>query len=405
MISVAEARARILAALSPLPTEIVGLPQGAGRILRETLHARLTQPPQDASAMDGYAVRSADTATPGSRLKIVGQVPAGQLFDRPLRPGECVRIFTGAFLPEGADAIAIQEDCIADGDQVQVGATVRAGTFVRPAGLDFRAGDPLLHPGHRLNARDIGIAAAMNRPWLPVTRRPRVGILATGDEIVLPGEPVGPAQIVSSNAFLLAAMIRSAGGEPIDLGIAPDERPALDSLVGGLKGLDLLVTTGGASVGDHDLVRDCLEEHGARLDFWKIAMRPGKPLFFGRLADVPVLGLPGNPVSTCVCAQVFLIPALARLLGWEKTLPAERRGRLAVDLQANDRREDYLRSELEAGPDEELPLVRPFRRQDSSMLALLARSSALVVRAPHAPPAAAGDLVTFLPFMDGLADL
>jgi molybdopterin molybdotransferase len=271
-----------------------------------------------------------------------------------------------------------------------------AGTFIRPAGLDFVAGAVGLTAGRRLTARDIGLAAAMNHPWLRVRRRPRVAILATGDEIVRPGDPIGPNQIVSSNALALSALIKSVGGDPIMLGIAPDESVALRRMAAGAQGADLLVTTGGASVGDHDLVRSGLASDGLALDFWSIAMRPGKPLMFGRLGAVPLLGLPGNPVSSLVCGMVFLKPALEALLGLARVQEPRQTARLATDLKANDQRQDYLRARLQVDADD-VRQVLPFPRQDSSMLSPLAQADCLVVRPPHAPAARAGTPVEIIP--------
>jgi molybdopterin molybdotransferase len=401
MLSVAEARARIRAAFHPLGSEQVGLMQGLGRVLAEDAAARVTQPPADVSAMDGYAVRAADVANVPARLKVVGQAPAGGSYDGTLLPGEAVRIFTGGPLPTGADTIIIQEDTTADGDQVTVKEGATAGTYVRRAGLDFRAGEVLLKKGRLLSARDIGIAAAMNLPWLRVTRRPRVAILATGDEVVMPGEPLGPHQIVSSNGLSLAAFVTVCGGEPIHLGIAPDNRATLAAMAGAAVGADLLVTSGGASVGEHDLVQAALGEAGMQMDFWKIAMRPGKPLMFGRIGPTPVLGVPGNPVSTLVCALMYLRPAINVMLGLEEEARPQPTALLGADLPANDSREDYLRSRLSYDPQGRL-VATPFPKQDSSMLSLLAKSECLVVRAPRAPAISAGSLVPIVPLMGGV---
>lgn len=401
MISVEEALARILDAFPALPAEMLPLGEAFGRVLAEPVTARATQPPSAVSAMDGYAVRAADVASVPCELEVVGKVPAGSSHDAPLSAGQAVRIFTGAPLPAGSDSIVIQEDTepLAEGGRVRVLEPVRVGSYVRPAGLDFRAGEVGLTAGKRLTARDIGLAAAMDRPWLSVRRRPRVAILATGDEVVLPGEPRDRNQIVSSNGFSLSAAVRASGGEPMLLTIARDDAASLQALAAEAKGADLLVTTGGASVGEHDLVRQALGERGLELDFWKIAMRPGKPLMFGRIQDTPLLGLPGNPVSTVVCAALFLRPILERLQGLERPphrlLPAV----LGVDLRENDRRQDYLRSRIERRDDGSL-VATPFERQDSSMMAILSQSDGLVVRAPHAPPAPAGEAVRFLP-LDG----
>jgi molybdopterin molybdotransferase len=399
MISVDEARGRILAGLAeraPLAAEDILLSDGLGRVLAEDVRARVTQPPAAMSAMDGWAVRAADVARVPATLRRIGAVPAGAAFDGTVGPGETVRIFTGAPLPDGADTIVIQEDADQDGDRVVVREGAAHGTYVRPAGLDFVAGAVGLQAGRRLTARDIGLAAAMNHPWLRVRRRPRVAILATGDEIVRPGDPIGPNQIVSSNALALSALIKSVGGDPVMLGIAPDEIAALRRMAAGAIGMDLLVTTGGASVGDHDLVRSGLADVGLDLDFWSIAMRPGKPLMFGALGPVPLLGLPGNPVSSMVCAIVFLKPALEALLGLAAANEPRQTALLAIDLKENDRRQDYLRARLQVG-DDQIRRVTPFTKQDSSMISPLAQADCLVVRPPHAPAAAAGTPVEIIP--------
>lgn len=400
MISVEEAKDRILQAVQPLPVEQVAVSQGLGRVLAEDVRAQVTQPPVAVSAMDGYAVRAADVATVPVTLAVAGAVPAGGLHEAPLEPGQAVRIFTGAPLPAGADAIVIQEDTEASPGKVLVKESSRPGQFVRPAGLDFKAGDVGIKGGRRLTARDVGLAAAMNNPWLRVRRRPRVAILATGDEVVMPGTAIGRSQIVCSNGLSLAAVVQAAGGEPIDLGIAPDNREALLAMAQGARGADLLVTTGGASVGEHDLVQAVLGEAGLEVDFWKIAMRPGKPLIFGQIGGVPMLGLPGNPVSTLVCATIFLLPALEKMQGLAPDQSPARHATLAKPLPANDRRQDYLRATLEHGPDGAL-LATVFSKQDSSMLATLAHADCLVVRAPLAPPANAGDRVEIVPFPGG----
>ena len=399
MISVEEALGRILAGLAPrAPTaaEDVLLSDGLGRVLAEDVRARVTQPPAAMSAMDGWAVRAADVATVPAILRRIGAVPAGARFEGTVGAGETVRIFTGAPLPDGADTIVIQEDADQDGDRVVVREGAPAGTYVRPAGLDFVAGAIGLTAGRRLSARDIGLAAAMNHPWLRVRRRPRVAILATGDEIVRPGDPIGPNQIVSSNALALSALITAVGGDPIMLGIAPDESAALRRMAAGAQGADLLVTTGGASVGEHDLVRSGLAPDGLELDFWSIAMRPGKPLMFGRLGTVPLLGLPGNPVTSLVCALVFLKPALETLLGLARAREPRQTAVLASDLKANDRRQDYLRARFE-GDAGDGRRVAPFAKQDSSMLSPLAQADCLIVRPPNAPALAAGSAVEIIP--------
>ncbi len=400
MLSVVEARARILSAFAPLPAETAAVTQALGRVLARPLVARTTQPPAAVSAMDGYAVRGADVARLPASLTVVGEVAAGTSLERSIGPGEAARIFTGAPLPAGSDTIVIQEDVEREGERITLTEASETGRYVRPQGLDFRAGETALPPGRRLTARDLGLAAAMDHAWLPLHRRPRVAILATGDEVVMPGDPRGPSQIVSSNAFSLSALVEAEGGLAVNLGIAPDRGDALKELARGAAGCDLLVTTGGASVGKHDLVRSALSESGLDLDFWKIAMRPGKPLLFGRLGETPLLGLPGNPVSTLVCGLVFLRPILRHLQGLPSD-PATLTAKLGIDLAANDRREDYLRSEVEWSETGEAT-VTPFARQDSSMLAVLSRADALAVRAPFAPPAKAGEPITILPLDGGI---
>ena len=400
MISVEEARERLLAPLRPLGAEYVALSDAVGRVLAEDVASRRTQPPFAVSAMDGYAVHSADVAAVPARLKVVGSVPAGQAYAGTLGRGEAVRIFTGAPLPGGADAIVIQEDTDRDGSIVIVREAAPAGHYVRPAGLDFRDGVVELNAGRRLTPRDIGLAAAMNRPWLLVHRRPRIAILPTGDEVVMPGDPVGPNQIVSSNGPALAALVGQCGGIPVLLPIAPDEADGLQRIAAAAVGADFLVTTGGASVGEHDLVRDALGASGLVLDFWKIAMRPGKPLMVGRYRDTPMMGLPGNPVSSLVCGLLFLKPAIERLLGLPDPGPGEMEARLAVPLAANDRRQDYLRAKLSRAGDGTLE-VCPFPQQDSSMMSLLAKSDCLVIRPPHASAAAIGETVRIMPLSGG----
>lgn len=384
MLSVAEALEHILAPLKPLPAEQVAVTDALGRVLAQDVAARRTQPPAAVSAMDGYAVRAADVETVPATLKVIGEAPAGAAFEGTVGAAETVRIFTGGPVPDGADAIVIQENTEAGDGAVTVLESVAAGRYVRPAGLDFTEGQVRLKAGRVLTARDVGLAAAMNVPWLMVHRRPRVAILVTGDEIVMPGDPAGPNQIVSSNSIALAAAIRVFGGEPCMLGIAPDDREALAAMAAGAAGSDLLLTSGGASVGDHDLVRSVLGEIGFKLDFWKIAMRPGKPLIFGQIGDTPVLGLPGNPVSALVCAMIYLRPALARMLGADSNEDSPRlTANLTEPLGENDERQDYLRAKLGNGADGALT-VTPFSRQDSSMLAMLAAADCLIVRAPRA---------------------
>ena len=388
MISVEEARDRILAGLRPTPAELVALPDAWGRVTAAPVIARLTQPPADMSAMDGYALRAAD-GTAGSVLRVIGAAPAGHPFDGQIGPGEAVRLFTGSVVPAGADTILLQEDATAGEGTVRVNETVRPARHIRRAGQDFAAGDAVLPQGRRLTARDIGLAAAANHPWLTVHRCPRIGILATGDEIAMPGEPIPPGGVVSSNSHALAAMVRAAGGTPIVLPVAADTPGAIAAVADAIAGMDMLVTTGGASVGDHDLVVAGLQARGLTLDFWKIAMRPGKPLLFGALGATPVLGLPGNPVSALICAILFLLPALARLSGLPAAPPPTVPARLATPLPANDRRADYLRATLAADSAGRL-VATPIASQDSAMLRRLAQADALIVRPPQALAAPEG---------------
>lgn len=391
MISVAEAQARIVEGLTPTPPETVALAEAAGRVTAEPVVARLTQPPADVSAMDGYALRSADGAA-GAVLRVIGSAPAGHPFPARLGRGEAVRIFTGSVVPEGADAVLLQEDAERDGDRVILREAALEGRHIRRAGQDFRAGEAVIPAGKRLGARDIGLAAAANHPWLVVHRQPRLAILATGDEIALPGEPIPPGGIVSSNTHALAALARAAGADPMVLPVARDDRAAIASVADWVSGADMLLTSGGASVGEHDLVQAALTERGLVVDFWKIAMRPGKPLMAGRLGSVPMIGLPGNPVSAMVCAILYVMPALARLSGLPGDPPPTVPARLGAPLRANDHRADFLRGRLTRSDTGEL-IATAFERQDSAMMKLLADADALILRSPHAPALEAGAAV------------
>jgi molybdopterin molybdotransferase len=396
LLSVEEALRRILAGVEATPAEAVAIETARGRTLAEPLSALLTQPPFDASAMDGYAVGAADVAKLPATLTVIGQAAAGHPFAGTIGPGQALRIFTGAPLPAGSDVVVIQENTSRDGDQV----TVREGTpdkgHVRRKGFDFEAGETLLGAGRRLGPREVALAAAMGHGTVPVRRRPRIAILSTGDELVPPGARPGPGQIVSSNHLGVAALAELAGAETQQLGIARDTRDSLDEHFARAQGADVLVTIGGASVGDHDLVAPVLEARGMALSFWKIAMRPGKPLMFGRLGAARVLGLPGNPVSSLVCTRVFLVPLIRALLGSPPQDERPLQARTAVALEANGPRQHYMRATTAAGPDG-LAVVTPVRSQDSSLLAPLAAADCLLVRPPNAAAVAAGDLVSILP--------
>ncbi|HWA61023.1 MAG TPA: gephyrin-like molybdotransferase Glp [Caulobacteraceae bacterium] len=391
LLAVDDARARMLAEVVRTPPETVPLADALGRTLAETVAADRPQPPFAASAMDGWAVRAADA--PG-RLRIIGESAAGHAFEGSLRPGEAARIFTGAAVPEGADAVVIQEDARRDGDVVEVPA-VEGPRHIRPAGQDFRAGDVLLQAGDVLDPWRLSLAAAAGRAALSVARRPRVVVLSTGEEVVEPGGTPGPFQIFNSGTTALSALLARWGAEPVPLRPVGDDETAIAEAVRGAGG-DLVVTLGGASVGDHDLVKPALARLGLALKVESIAVRPGKPTWFGTLADGRrVLGLPGNPASALVCAELFLKPLLKTMLGADaavRTVAA----RAAQPLAANGPREHWMRARLGHAADGALT-VEPFRDQDSSLVTVFAKADALLRRPPGAPAAAAGDPVEVLP--------
>lgn len=378
----------VLDGVRPLEVETVPLAEADGRTLAEDLKATRSQPPAAVSSMDGYAVRAADL--PGS-LRVIGESAAGRPSTVALGPGTALRIFTGGELPTGADAVVMQEKAVRSGDLVTMTEAAKPGQFIRPRGLDFAEGMTGLVAGTRLDPRAIALAAAMNHPMVPVRRRPRVAILSTGDELVPPGQQPGPGQIVSSNALAIAALVRREGGMPQDLGIVPDQLDATLSAVVQARdaGADVLVTSGGASVGEYDLMREVMDRIGARLGFWKIAMRPGKPLMMADLGRMRLIGLPGNPVASFVCSLLFLAPLLRRLSGARTVEMPLEPAVLGCDLPANDLRADYLRAQLSI-TDGRL-IATPFPVQDSSMIRVLAEADALVLRAPFAAPARAGD--------------
>jgi molybdopterin molybdotransferase len=398
LISVAEALDHVLAHAGPLPPETVPLDDALGRVLAAELKALRTQPPADLSAMDGYAVRAADVAHTPVRLRVIGEVAAGRPFTATVGAGEAARIFTGGVMPAGADAVVVQEITEREGDTVAVLKPSSKGRHVRPQGLDFRRGDPLFAKGHRLTARDLALLAGMNHPLVPVHRRPRVALFATGDELVPPGQEPGPGQIVYSNGFALTALARQQGAIVTDLGLVHDRLEPTIAAIRQARDLraDVLVTTGGASVGEYDLVHKAFAAEGMDLSFWKVAMRPGRPLMHGRLGGMHVLGLPGNPVSAYVCAFLFLVPLVRRMSGRDHlTVPTES-ALLGCDLPANDERADYLRATLQQTPNG--LIATPFPVQDSSMTTPLAKADCLVIREPYAPAAGAGSRCVIVKF-------
>lgn len=395
LMPVEEARKRILDAIKPMVPERVTLNKAVGRVLAGNVVAQRTQPPFDLSAMDGYAVRARDVVNPPARLAVVGEAAAGRAYEGTIGENEAVRIFTGAPVPKGADAVVIQEDTERDGEYVVSNFAAGQGAHIRKAGIDFKEGTAGLEAGRKLSSADIAFAAAMNMPNVIVHRRPKIAYFSTGDELVLPGSTPGPSQIISANNDGLAALIEEAGGVPFDLGVVADDVIAIQSAGRHAQDADMLVTLGGASVGDHDLVQEALGADGLTVDFWRIAMRPGKPLMFGSYRELPMLGLPGNPVSALVCAHLFLVPAIAAMQG-AHFHPRVTLAKLGRDLPKNDHRQDYLRATL-AHHDDALPVATPFEVQDSSMLSVMSAADCLVIRLPHAGPAKAGDTVQVMP--------
>ena len=398
LISVADALRRVLAHAEPLSPENVPLDDANGRVLARDLTARRTQPPADVSAMDGYAVRTADVADAPVYLKVIGEVAAGRPFAAAVGPGETARIFTGGVIPAGADTVVVQEAANREADRVEVLKPSTKGRHIRKEGLDFRRGESLFAKGHRLTARDIALLAGMNHPLVTLYRRPKIALFATGDELVPPGDEPGPGQIVYSNGFALAALARQEGAVVTDLGLVGDTIEATVAATRRARDIpaDILVTTGGASVGDYDFVHKAFAAEGMDLSFWKVAMRPGRPLMHGRLGGMHILGLPGNPVSSYVCAFLFLIPLIRRMSGRaDLTIPVES-AVLGCDLRANDEREDYLRACLRHGITGEV--ATPFPVQDSSMMVPLARADCLIIREPYAPPVSAGSRCAIIKF-------
>ncbi len=391
LISVEAAQAELLSAVRLTASERISLGEAGGRVLAADLYARRTQPPLALSSMDGYAVSAALMA--GEWLTVIGESAAGHGFGGVVGAGEAVRIFTGAPLPSGADAVVVQEEAERDGDRVRFNVSPIRGLNIRPRGFDFNEGDVGLRAGTRLGFTSLGLAAAMNHDSLVVRRRPRVALIASGDELVPPGSDPLPNQIIASSSVALSHLIREAGGEPVDLSIAPDDLGLLRRRIrrGLDEGADVVVVIGGASVGDHDYTRAALEAEGAGIGFWKVAMRPGKPLMHGRIEEAEVLGLPGNPVSTLVCGVLFLAPLIRAMQGRSDVLPEISAAILESDLKPNDMRRDYLRSQVHI-KDRQFR-VTPLTRQDSSLMMSLATANALLIRPEYAPTASAGETV------------
>ncbi len=389
MISVEEARALLFDLVSSLPAETVALAEAAGRILAENVAATRDQPPFAASSMDGYAVKAAEVEL-HAMFKVVGEAAAGRRFAGSVGPGQAVRIFTGAPVPHGADFVVIQEDVDRRGDLITITDAPGEKANIRPAGIDFSIGTQITAP-RQLRPEDVALMAAMNIASVPVTRKPVVALISTGDELVMPGETPGPDQIIASNTFGLKALLENAGAQVRVLPIAQDTLASLETAFGLAQGADLVVTIGGASVGEYDLVADVSEGLGLKQSFYKIRMRPGKPLMAGRLGGAAMVGLPGNPVSAMVCGYLFLIPMVRRMLGIEQALQPFQRARLSVPLGKNGPREHYMRAVLDNGG------IRACDDQDSSLLSVLAQANALLVRQPHDPAREAGDEVLYLP--------
>ncbi len=389
MISVSEALEQLFALAKPCETETVPIAQAAGRTLAQPVEARLTQPPFDASSMDGYALKQIETDL-HAQFKVIGEAAAGHGFKGALGAGQCVRIFTGAPVPEGADMIVIQEDVERRGEVITLLQEQDGKTNIRPAGQDFAKGDILSAP-RVLGPSDIALLASMNIAEVPVARRPVVALISTGDELVMPGETPADGQIVASNTFGLKALLEANGAEARILPIARDNTASLKTVFNLAQGADLTVTIGGASVGDHDLVGDVAASLGMEQSFYKVAMRPGKPLMAGRLGNAAMVGLPGNPVSAMVCGHVFLLPMIRVMLGYPCEAAAQREATLSAPLKANGPREHYMRAQVLDG------MITPAERQDSSLLSVLSQSNALLVRPPNGAACAIGDAVLYIP--------
>lgn len=389
MISVSEALGKVTGMFSPLPVEMVPLRNAAGRVLAKDVTAQRDQPPFAAASMDGYALRNGDLK-PGATFQIIGESAAGSGLDANVAPGQTARIFTGAPVPNGADRVVMQEDVTRDNYVITIANAIDKKPNIRPSGYDFKSGDTI-KPPRRLSASDIALLASINIPSVPVYRRPVIAFLATGDELVMPGETPGPDQIIASNIFGLAALMDSNGAETRILPIARDNEASLKQALKLCAGADMIVTIGGTSVGDHDIVHGVASELGLKTEFFKVAMRPGKPLMAGKLNETPMIGLPGNPVASMVCGHVYLIPAVQKMLGLGGYARSRELARLGSDMRANGRSEHYMRASL--GVEYSQLTAHPFDRQDSSLQTVLSQANALLVRPPNDLPKKAGDMV------------
>ena len=394
LLPVADALAQISQAMPLMDTETLPLSDGIDRVLADDLRAVVSHPPHDVSAMDGYAVALSDLADDQTTLKVIGESAAGHPYDAMMDAQSAVRIYTGAYMPKGADAIVIQEDTTIDGDQVTILDRPQSGRYIRKKGQDFTKGDVIAEKGIRLDARRLALIASSGHGTITVKAKPKVAIISTGDELVAPGTTPQHGQIVASNGMFLCHLLNILGAEVMDYGHIPDDQQALENAFNQAQSADLIVTTGGASVGKHDGVAQHMTT-GDGLAFWRIAMRPGKPLIFGHLGQTPILGLPGNPVSTGICGLVFVTAAIKSMLG-QDTTPATHHAKLAADLPENDQRQDYLRASL-FYDDQGQAWVKAFNKQDSGMFQSFADADALIIRPPYAKTAKTGDVVMILP--------
>lgn len=403
MIPVSEARERIVSSLQPVGMETIPAGSSLSRIVAKNIIANITHPPLNVSAMDGFAVRGKDLSSLPTDLKYTGEIPAGSVHDKEICAGETVAVFTGSSLPPGTDTVVIQENTEHLGDKIRFSENTALGKNVRLKGSDFYKGDTIFSEGDQLSSRDVALAIASGVSEVCVRKAPKIAILCSGNELVVPGVKPGNGQIISSNGATISSLVTCSGGVAIDLGIISDDKQHIKNSVSELNDIDLLVTVGGASVGKHDLVQSALTELGFNLNFWKVALRPGKPAFFGNLSSLPILGFPGNPVSAFICAILFLRPAIKTLLGSKNIIDTPLKAKLGRDLHANDHREEYLRSKLEIDSGE--MITTPFSVQDSGQLSLLSEAQCLTIREANAPNAIKGDLVNILPFNLSLSGL